>query len=95
MKQSGDQSYKSKGKIMVTYFSKKYFLWLLLYELYSFIQHRTCLDQTKDYVLVFAAAVVLMMTTGPPVQDQQNFVRISKFFSIFLELCKNEFKNLI
>jgi hypothetical protein len=36
-----------------------------------------------------------MMSTGHPVQDQQNFVRFSKFFSSFLELSKNEFKNLI
>jgi hypothetical protein len=44
MNQSGDQSYKSNGKIMVTCLIKKYFLWLLSYELHSFIQHRTCLE---------------------------------------------------
>jgi hypothetical protein len=31
----------------------------------------------------------------PPAQDQQNFVRTSKFFSFYLVLFKNKFKNLI
>jgi hypothetical protein len=38
---------------------------------------------------------VFMMSTGPPAQDQQNFVRTSKFFSFYLVLYKNKFKNLI
>ena len=38
---------------------------------------------------------VFMMSTGPPAQDQQNFVRTSKFFSFYLELYKYKFKNLI
>ena len=35
--------------------------------------------------------------TGPPTQNQKNFVRTSKFFSFCLELqkYKNKFKNLI
>jgi hypothetical protein len=39
--------------------------------------------------------VVLMMSAGPPAQDQQNFVQTRKFFSFYLELVKNKFKNLI
>jgi len=38
---------------------------------------------------------VFMMSMGPPAQDQQNFVRTIKFFSFYLELYKNNFKNLI
>ena len=38
---------------------------------------------------------VFMMSTGPSAQDQQNFVRTSKFFSFYLVLYKNKFKNLI
>jgi hypothetical protein len=35
------------------------------------------------------------MSTGPLAQDQQNFVWTSKFFSFYLELYKNKFKNFI
>jgi len=35
------------------------------------------------------------MSNSPPAQDQQNFVRTSKFVSFYLELYKNKFKNLI
>ena len=38
---------------------------------------------------------VLTINTGPLAQDQQNFVRVGKFFSFYLELYKNKFKNLI
>jgi len=38
---------------------------------------------------------VLTMSIGPPVQDQYNFVRISTFFSFYLKLYQNKFKNLI
>ena len=34
-------------------------------------------------------------STSPRVQDQQNCVRTSKFYSFYLELYKNKFKNLI
>jgi len=37
---------------------------------------------------------VLTMSTGPPAQDQQNFVWTSRLFSFYLELYKNKFKNL-
>jgi hypothetical protein len=37
----------------------------------------------------------LMMSTCPTAQDQENFVRTSKFFSFYLELHKNKFKILI
>jgi len=43
----------------------------------------------------FNRTAVLTMSTSPPAQDQQNFVRTSKFFSFDLELYKNKFKNLI
>ena len=35
------------------------------------------------------------MSTGPPAQSPYNFVWTSKFFSFYLELYKNKFKNLI
>ena len=35
------------------------------------------------------------MSTGPPAQDQKIFVRTRSFFSFYLELYKNQFKNLI
>jgi hypothetical protein len=38
---------------------------------------------------------VLTMSTGPPAQDQQNFVWTSKFVSFYLKLYKNKFKNFI
>ena len=38
---------------------------------------------------------VLTMSTGPPVQDQSNFVQTTTFFNFYLELYKNKFKNLI
>ena len=38
---------------------------------------------------------VLIRSTGPPAQDQQNFLWTSKFFSSYLELYENKLKNLI
>ena len=35
------------------------------------------------------------MSTDPWAQDRQNFVRTSNFFSFYLELDKNKFRNLI
>jgi hypothetical protein len=35
------------------------------------------------------------MSTCPTAQDQENFVRTSKFFSFYLELHKNKFKIFI
>jgi len=38
---------------------------------------------------------VLAMGAGPMDQDQYYFVQTSKFFSFYLEMHKNKFKNLI
>jgi hypothetical protein len=38
---------------------------------------------------------VLAMGTGPTDQDQYYFVQTSKFVTFYLEIHKNEFKNLI
>jgi hypothetical protein len=52
----------------------------------------------NNICLVFHCLKLLtvpMMSTGPPPQNQQNFGRTSKIFIFYLELYKNEFKNLI
>jgi len=57
-----------------------------------------CLYLTINTVkpaLVTTYKPVFMMSTGSPAQDQLNFVQTSKFFSFYLELYKNKFKNLI
>jgi hypothetical protein len=38
---------------------------------------------------------VLTMSTAAPDQDQSNIVWTSKFFSFYLDIYKNELKNLI
>ena len=40
----------------------------------------------KSTVSVYKSKSVLTMNTGPQAQDQQNFVRTSKFFSFYFLL---------
>ena len=37
-------------------------------------------------LIIYLSSAALMMNTGPPAQDQQNFVRTSKFFSFYLDI---------
>ena len=48
-----------------------------------------------QYPIWLLPLTVNMMNNGTPAQDQQNFVWTSQFFSFYLQLYKNEFKNLI
>ena len=48
--------------------------------------------ETRTYGL--NSFVIHTMSTGPPSQEQQNFVWTSKLFRFYLELYKNKFKNL-
>jgi hypothetical protein len=55
--------------------------------LYDFLKYFQMLEASYTYSIVYRhSSAVLTMSTGPPAQDQQNFVWASKFFSFYVDL---------